>query len=78
MDYNLSTQARLQAEKDICEELEKDGRVYIKTSLKALQKFEESLEGLDFYSSSWYSWQLARGKNGKYNKVNRRKRWDIH
>lgn len=51
MAYNLSTQARLQAQKDICEELAKEGKVYIDVSLKALQAFQESLQGLDFYAA---------------------------
>ena len=76
MDYNLSTQARLQAEKDICEELAKEGKVYIKTSLKALQTLQESLQGLDFFCACGYSWYpLDKGKDGKYNRVKKQYRW---
>ncbi len=77
MDYNLSTQAYLQAQKDIREELAKEGRVYIDVSLKALQGFQESLQGLDFIYSSRYSWPLARGENGKYKPIRMKNRWAI-
>ena len=72
---NLSKQAYLQAQKDIREELAKEGRVYIDVSLKALQAFQESLQGLDFIFSSRHSWQLARGANGKYKPISRINRW---
>ncbi len=78
MKYNLSTQARLQAQKDICEELAKEGKTYIDVSLKALQAFQESLQGLDFLCACSYSWYpLDKGRNGKYNKVKKQYRWAI-
>ncbi len=77
MKYNLSTQARLQAQKDICEELAKEGKTYIDVSLKALQAFE-GFE-LDCFRLVDYSLRnvVARGKNGKYNTINRHNRWAI-
>ena len=77
MKYNLSTQARLQAQKDICEELAKDGKTYIDVSLKALQAFE-GFE-LDFFRLVDYSLRnvVVRGRNGKYNTINRRNRWAV-
>lgn len=68
MGYNLATEARLQAMKDITDELAKEGRVYIKTSLKALNEFDA--DALDFYPT--YSKFLARGKDGHYTKQVRR------
>lgn len=75
MAYNLSTQARLQAEKDICEELAKDGKTYITTSLKALQAFQESLQDIDFFCHCSFSWPLDRGENGKYKPIKKLNRW---
>lgn len=77
MKYNLSTQARLQAQKDICEELAKEGKTYIDVSLKALKEFQESLRGLDFLCACWYSWPLDRGVNGKYKPIKKLNRWAI-
>ncbi len=77
MKYNLSTQARLQAQKDICEELAKEGKTYIDVSLKTLQAFE-GFE-LDCFRLVDYSLRnvVARGRNGKYNTINRHNRWAV-
>ena len=46
MAYNLATQARLQAMKDITAELAKEGKTYINASLKAIQTLEDDIETL--------------------------------
>lgn len=67
---NLATQAYLQAQKDIREELAKEGKVYIDCSLKALRKFDTA--ALDFFISTFWYGSAYRGANGRYTKLSRR------